>query len=400
MNRTTKSSLAAAGIVVMALSACGSSDDTTADGATEDAAGGGAAEPTTGGAAGGESYTVAQVRWDAGDIFFNGVAVGEEQTVATLEEEHGVSIELRTVAANDAGEQVNGIQQLITQGIDGVSLVPWRGESMVAVLEQLEAEGIPVVVHNLTVPGQSAPFVAFDNIEAGRLAGEAMLAAIEESRGPDWAAQGGSIILLRGDITASFDRDRFAGYMEELQPVLDANPEVTLVERADLGYAGEPARGAVTDAITSAGAENILGVGSVDGTMAVGGAIPALTTGGAVVGPGQPDAVAVTSIDCSQAELDSIEAAQLTHCSEQPALAEGELVMRLLYDMMSNDTLEPSEGIEQIDAWADKPWGPVEVTTRDDIEGPWYKTNAFAVPGDLPVDSPDHWAVASDVEGD
>ena len=384
MKRSTWSALAVAGVVVTSLSGCGSDDATGSAGA---------------GDASGMTYTIAQVRWDAGDIFFNGVAAGEEQAIAALEEEFGVNIELKTVAANDAGEQLNGLQQLITQGIDGVSLVPWRGESMVSVLNQLKSEGIPVVVHNLTVPDQTAPLVAFDNVAAGRLAGEALLAGIEAARGADWASQGGSILLLRGDITASFDRDRFAGYMEAMQPILDANPGVEIVERADLGYAGEPARGAVADAITSAGAENILAVGSVDGTMAVGGAIPALKTGGAVVGSGQPNAVAITSIDCAQAELDSIAAGELTHCSEQPALAEGELVMQLLYDMMSRDSLEPSEGIEQIEIWDGKPWAPVEVTTRDDIEGPWYKTQAFAVPGELPVDSPDHWAVASDAAG-
>lgn len=361
--------------------------------------------PPSGGDAAGDSkgsdktYTIAQVRWAAGDIFFNGVAAGEQAAIKEIEQEHGVKIQLKTVAANDAGEQLNGLQQLITQGVDAVSLVPWRGESMVSVLKQLESENIPVVVHNLVVPGAKAPFVAFDNVTAGRLAGEAMLKAIEKARGADWATKGGTIMVLRGDITASFDRDRFTGYMETLKPIADKNPQVKIVERADLGYQGEPARGAVADAITSAGAENILGVGSVDGTMAVGGAIPALKTGGAVVGSDKPNAVAVTSIDCAQAELDSIEGGELTHCSEQPALAEGELVMRLLYDMMSRGSLTPSEGMEKVSSWEGKPWSPVEAASRDDIEGPWYKTQAFAVPADLPVDSPDHWAVSSGASG-
>lgn len=360
--------------------------------------------PTSGGTgadSGGQKakYRVAQIRWEAGDIFFNGVAAGEKNAIKRISQQNNVEIDLRTVAANDAGQQVNGIQQLITQGVDGVSLVPWRGESMVSVLKQLEAKKIPVVVHNLTVPGAAAPFVAFDNVTAGKLAGEAMVAAIAKARGADWASKGGTIVLLRGDITASFDKDRFTGYMQVLKPVVDANPKVKILERADLGYAGEPARGAVADAITSAGAANILAIGSVDGTMAVGGAIPALKTGGAVVGTGQPNAVAVTSIDCSQAELKSIAAKELTHCSEQPALAEGELVMRLLYDMMSKKSLQPSSGIEQVAEWSGKPWAPVEVATREDIKGPWYKTKAFAVPAQLPVDSPDHWAIASGATG-
>ncbi len=43
-----------------------------------------------------------------------------------------------------------------------------------------------------------------------------MLAAIEKARGADWASQGGTIVILRGDITASFDKDRFAGYMSHI----------------------------------------------------------------------------------------------------------------------------------------------------------------------------------------
>lgn len=379
MKRMSSAALALG--MITALGACGSESDSGASGG---GGGGGGGED--------ESYTVAQIRWDAGDIFFNGVAAGEEAAFEEIEESEGVEIDVKTVAANDAGEQLNGLQQLITQGVDGVSLVPWRGESMVAILEQLEAEGIPTVVHNLTVPGATQPFVAFDNVTAGRLAGEAIIAALEESRGADWAEQGGTIMLLRGDITASFDKDRFAGYMEALQPILDENPNVEILEQADLGYQAEPARTAVADAITSVGAENLLAVGSVDGTMAVGGAIPALKTGGAVVGTGQPDAVAVTSIDCSQAELDAIQAGELTHCSEQPALAEGELVSRLLYDMMSNGSTTPSEGVEEVPGWDGQPWTPVEVTTRDDIEGDWYKTQAFAVPGDVEVDADVHWA--------
>lgn len=187
------------------------------------------AEPSASGTDGDKkSYTIAQIRWDAGDIFFNGVAAGESAAIADLEKEHDVDIEVKTVAANDAGDQLNGLQQLITQGIDGVSLVPWRGESMVAVIKQLQAKKIPVVVHNLTVPGADVPFVAFDNVEAGRLSGEAIVNGIEAARGADWAEKGGTIVLLRGDITASFDKDRYTGYMEVLEQVAAENPNVKI----------------------------------------------------------------------------------------------------------------------------------------------------------------------------
>jgi ABC-type sugar transport system substrate-binding protein len=195
-------------------------------------------------------------------------------------------------------------------------------------------------------------------------------------------------------VTASFDRDRHAGYMSVLKDIADKNPKVQIVERANLGYQGEKARKAVEDAITRYGANNVLAIGSVDGTMAVGGAIPALKTAGSVVKAGSPNYVPVTSIDCSKAELDSISANELAHCSEQPALAEGQLVQRLLFDMMRNGSVEPSADAAKVEGWDNVPWAPVEKTTREDISGPWFKTKAFAVPGTVPVDSPHHWANA------
>ena len=351
------------------------------------------------GSADDDTYTVAIVRWDAGDIFFNGVQAGEKQAIADLEKENDVTIETKVVAVNDAAGQLDGLQALVSQGIDGVSLVPWRGESMVQVLKELRDQGIPVVVHNLAVPDTEAPFVAFDNVLAGKFAAESIVEDLVTSRGEDWAAKGGSIVLLRGDVTNSFDRGRFDGYMSVFQPIIDENPGVKIVERANLDYQGEKGRKAVEDAITSEGAGNILAVGSVDGTMAVGGAIPALKTAGISVAVGEPASVPVTSIDCSAPELESIAANELSHCSEQPALAEGVLVQRLLFDMMSRGAVDADPAVADIPEWADAPWGPVKATTRDDMAGPWFATKAFAVPGDLPLDSPEHWANATSVSG-
>jgi ribose transport system substrate-binding protein len=358
--------------------------------------GGGSASTSSSGDGGGgkKSYNVAIVRWDAGDIFFNGVQAGEEKAIKDLEQKNGVKITTKVVAANDASGQLNGLRSLMAQGIDGVSLVPWRGESMVNTLKQLHNQKIPVVVHNLTVPGAQYPFVAFDNQEAGKLAGTAMVDIIKKARGDAWASKGGTIMLLRGDVTASFDKDRFAGYMSVLKPLADQNPNLKIVERANLDYEGEKARKAVDDQITRVGKDNMLAIGSVDGTMAVGGALPALKTSGAVTAANKPNRVAVTSIDCSKAELDSIKAGALAHCSEQPALAEGQLVQNLLFDMMKNKTLTPSDAAQNVAGWDNAPWAPLQKTNRPDVGGAWYKTKTFGVPDQVPVDSPFHWANA------
>ena len=267
-------------------------------------------------------------------------------------------------------------------------------------VNELTAEGIPVVVHNLTVPEQEVPFVAFDNVDAGRLAGDVIVENIKKSRG-DSLADGGVILVLRGDVTASFDRDRAAGLNAAYEALVAEYPNIEIVERADLGYQAEPARKAVEDAITRYGAENILAVSSVDGTMAVGGTIPALQAAGLSVGPGDTAGnVPVSSIDCSRPELDSIAAGELTHCSQQPAIAEGVLVQYLLYDMIKNGATTPSDDVlSLIEGWDDVPWAPVTVESRDDIAGPWYRTNAFAVPSVVPVENPYNWADAADIAG-
>jgi len=369
----------------MALSAVGLLGLTACSGAT--------------GASDSKEYNIAVVRWDAGDIFFNGVSAGEEQAVAALAE-MGVKVNLKVVAANDAGQQIDGLRALMAQGIDGVSLVPWQGDAMGDLVTELQDAGTPVVVHNLTVPGSSAPFVAFDNVAAGKLAGDVIVENIKKSRG-DSLADGGVILVLRGTVTYSFDRDRAEGLNAAFSALKAEFPKIEIVERADLGYQAEPARKAVEDAITRYGAENILAVSSVDGTMAVGGTIPALQDAGLSVGNGDtPGNVPVSSIDCSRPELDSIEAGELTHCSQQPAVAEGWIVQYLLYDMIKNGTVTPSDtALDAIEGWEDVPWGPVTVESRTDIAGPWYRTNAFAVPSQVPVDNPYNWADAADVAG-
>jgi len=382
--------LGAAGL--MALAACAGGAAESAPAADDSSAPADAAAETL-------EYDIAVVRWDAGDIFFNGVQAGEEMAIAQLAE-MGVKVNFKVVAANDAGQQIDGLRALMAQGIDGVSLVPWRGDSMRDLVNELTAEGIPVVVHNLTVPEQEVPFVAFDNVDAGRLAGDVIVENIKKSRG-DSLADGGVILVLRGDVTASFDRDRAAGLNAAYEALVAEYPNIEIVERADLGYQAEPARKAVEDAITRYGAENILAVSSVDGTMAVGGTIPALQAAGLSVGPGDTAGnVPVSSIDCSRPELDSIAAGELTHCSQQPAIAEGVLVQYLLYDMIKNGATTPSDDVlSLIEGWDDVPWAPVTVESRDDIAGPWYRTNAFAVPSVVPVENPYNWADAADIAG-
>lgn len=342
----------------------------------------------------GEAFRVAVIRWSPDDIYFNGVQLGQEIERDRIQEEDGVTIEFTVFGDNDVSAQITALQAQLDRGVDGVLLVPWRGEAMIPILEEMREMGIPVVVSNALVPEAPQTFVAFDNEEAGRLAGQAILDKLDELRGEEWRDGSGVIIELRCIITASFDIGRHTGYREVLDPIVEANPDIR-IETREAGCDGAEARQAVDDIMSRFGPENILAVASIDGTMGIGGAVPAFASQGVLFPPDDERHIPVTTVDGSLPELQAIARGDITHASVQPAIGEGVMSMRLLYQMMTTgETIETPEEVEVLYEDGEDYWMPVQVIPSDQFDGPWYKTGVFSVPFDVPVDDPNLWANA------
>jgi ribose transport system substrate-binding protein len=344
-----------------------------------------------------DAYDIAVIRWDPADIYFNGVQAGQELERQRIEAEDGVSITFTVIAANDAADQLDGLNAQIARGVDGVLLAPWRGEAMRASVTQMREQGIPVVTHNALVPDAPQVFVAFDNEEAGAAAGQRIVDRLTELRGPDWASQGGVLVELRCIITASFDIGRYTGWRSVIDPILAENPNLT-TEVREAGCDGGEARKAVDDLISRYG-DQLLAVFSVDGTMGVGGAVPALDARGMLLPPDDPMHVPIGTVDATTPELQAIARGNSDHASVQPAIGEGILSMRLLYEMMKTgeflaapsgeETLAP---IAEPDPEAEETWKPVEILPGPTFDGPWYKLNVVGVPGDLEPNDHRLWA--------
>lgn len=341
----------------------------------------------------GETYNVAVIRWSPDDIYFNGVQLGQEMERQRIQEEDGVTIEFAVFGDNNVSSQITALQAQIDKGIDGVLLVPWRGEAMIPALEQLNELDIPIVVSNALVPEVPQVFVAFDNVEAGRLAGEAIVSRLNELRGEDWASEGGVIIELRCIITASFDIGRHTGYRSVFDPLVEANDGLVIEER-EAGCDGAEARKAVDDIIARYGPEEILAVASIDGTMGIGGAVPAFAAQNMLFPPDDERHIPVTTVDGSLPELEAIARGDIDHASVQPAIGEGIMSMRLLYQMMQGEEIETPEEEYVMFEDGEELWMPVTVIPSEDFDGPWYKTKAFGVPTDVCVDTPELWANA------
>lgn len=367
----------------------------------------------------GEMIRVASIRWGSDDIFFNAVQYGQEQEAERLQEAEGVTIDFTVLAASDASEQVQAMQTQIDRGVDGILHTPWRGEAMLPLLQQAHERGIPVVTHNLIVPEAPQTHVAVDNVEAGRLAAEALVRRLEELHGPDWAEEGGLIIATRCFTTQAFDIARFTGFEEVMNPILEENPNLTLEVFETNCDAGE-ARTGVEDLISRYGEDELLAVWSIEGTGAVGGIIPALENRGLMHPPDDPQHIPVTSIDGTGPEMEAISRGQLDHASQQPTIGEGIMSMRTLYHYIQNQQLpEPNAamipGGNPGETWtsaelpppeifykpAEEVWQPIDVVADDRFAGPWYKLPIVEVPGDIPPDSPDAWPnqIEGEVEG-
>ncbi|MCB9957457.1 MAG: sugar ABC transporter substrate-binding protein [Rhodospirillaceae bacterium] len=339
-----------------------------------------------------ETYEVAVIRWSPDDIYFNGVQLGQDLERQRLEEEYGVTIEFRVFGANDVSEQRTALDAQLARGVDGVLLVPWRGESMRGPVQQMRDEGIPVVTSNAWVPDAPQTFVAFDNEEAGMLGGQAIVNRLNELRGEDWPAQGGVIIELRCIITASFDIGRHTGYHAVLDPIVEANDGLT-IETREAGCDGGDARSAVDDIISRYGPENILAVASIDGTMGIGGAVPAFEAQGMLFPPDDPRHIPITTVDGTVPELQAIARGHIDHASVQPAIGEGVMSMRLLFDMMhSGEIPEAPTEASVLYEDGDELWMPVQVIPSEAFDGAWYRTTAYSVPEDVNYDDPRVWS--------
>lgn len=336
-----------------------------------------------------KDYKVAVIRWEPNDIYFNGVALGQQQEAKRIQTETGDTITFNVFGANDAGDQLNALQAQVDRGVDGVLLTPWRGEAMRAIVQQLNESGVPVVTSNAWVPGVPQTFVAFDNETAGRLGGEALVKRLDTLRGEGWRKDGGVFIELRCIITASFDIARHKGYRSALDPIAAEYSGVKIVEQ-EAGCDGGKASKAVNDIISREGPDKILGVASIDGTMGVGGAVPAFKAQDLLFPIDNPKHIPIATIDGTVPEFQSMARGEIDHISVQPATGEGTITMRLLYDLMSGKPLPT--GANVLLPGETPLWAPVKVSQPDAIKGPWYQTQAYSVPGVANYDDPRNWA--------
>jgi D-xylose transport system substrate-binding protein len=161
-------------------------------------------------------------------------------------------------AQNDEALQQQQIDTMITRGVDALILGSVDARANRSPVERAHSAGIPVVSYDRLTEGPVAGYVSFDNVEVGRLMGEAMLRALDERD------EGRRVVMINGPVTDPNSGQVRRGATEALQGRADiARTYVTV--RWDPVVSYSDTAGAVAD----------LGPDRVDGVVAASDALAA-----------------------------------------------------------------------------------------------------------------------------
>jgi ribose transport system substrate-binding protein len=123
--------------------------------------------------------------------------------------ELGVDVEVvAPPSETDVQAQINQVEDLIAQKVDGVALAPTDPNALAAVVDQAKAAGINVVFVDGAGTNKDVPFVGTNNLEGGKLAGSFMCKGLP---------RGSEVAILQGVISTTNGADRYNGAKEALE---------------------------------------------------------------------------------------------------------------------------------------------------------------------------------------
>lgn len=230
---------------------------------------------------------------------------------------------------DDRAQQISLVQNLIGSGrFDAIVLAPLDDRALVGPVKEAKAAGIPVVIFDsgleptLMSPGTDfVSFVATDNKEGGRLAGEALAAAMGHS---------GKALLLRYAEGSASTLLREQGFIEAIA----RHPDITIIDPKR--YAG------ATRATAQEAAENLLNAHpDIQGVFCSNesstfGMLLALRSRGLA------GKVKFVGFDSSEAFIDALRKHEMEAFVVQNPMRMGDLAIRAAVDHLTGQPVEPT----------------------------------------------------------
>jgi ABC-type sugar transport system substrate-binding protein len=309
-----------AGLSLVALAACGEDPQAT-DGGDGDS--------------GGSSFAAVIKGLD--NPFFQQM----QQGIDAQAEADDVSVEVQSAASiTDTAGQADRLDAMAQQGFACYIVNPISGTNLIQGLARIAAEGTPVVNIDSPIEADAASqadlqvetYIGTDNVEAGRLGGEAMLEALGGSG--EVALIGG----ISGDVTSGARLDGFTqaveGQLDLLQTVAaDWDRQVALTRATDILSANP----------------NVVGFFSANDDMALG-------IARAVANVGRTGEITIIGVDGIEDALNAVQAGDLYATVAQYPYAIGQMGVQACEMAAGGDELP-----ENVTA-------PVAVVTEDVVD--------------------------------
>ena len=150
--------------------------------------------------------TIAVIPKGTSHVFWQSIHAGAEKAAQEL----GVSVIWRgPLREDDRASQISEVEGFITRGVSGIVLAPLDDSALVVPVADATRAKIPVVIIDSALKSNDyVSFVATDNRQGGRMAGEALANLLPN---------GGKIVLIRYAEGSASTAEREEGFLEAIR---------------------------------------------------------------------------------------------------------------------------------------------------------------------------------------
>lgn len=172
---------------------------------------------------------------------------------------------LEQVANSDDSLQLQQAENLLTQGVDVLVVVPHNGEVAASIVEAAKRQNVPVISYDRLIKNSDVDlYISFDNVKVGEMQAKYLL-----DRAPK-----GNYIIIGGSPTDNNAKLYHDGQMNILKPAVDRGDIKIIADQPSKEWLPSEAQKNTENALTQSNNNVVAVVAANDGTA--GGAVSAL----------------------------------------------------------------------------------------------------------------------------
>ena len=280
------------------------------------------------GGGGGDQLTIGY----AGPTLSNAFFVGLQKGVRDGAKEHGFELN-ETNANGDAGAQFNQTQDLITQDVDALVLVPIDANGIVPAVQAANNADIPVyTLDRGSEGGELASAVETDNIQAGKKGANYIVDLLEKRYGEPR----GNVVDLQGLVGTTAAEDRETGF----QQVMKEYPDIEIVANQPADFDQEKALNVTTNILQANPEVDAIFGANDDNTV---GAIQAIDSANRYQPPSSDEHIYVVGIDGTAQALEAIRNDKQTATVSQNPVEMARTALDFIDQQANQDKTPPKE---------------------------------------------------------